>query len=160
MWLTCNCGAVLFSSVCIYATKTWSVVLLNKKTHILLYLKCIVYDKLLKPRQSFWITLYIYVYIDQALFLSCLQTSMLRRWWELWVQALRSLYLAKCRSDGLQTPNVWLMLLTSLVRQCASQLLARGFNMTCNVQFIPYVARTGHVCGMQHIQYVCFVAVC
>jgi len=23
------------------------------------YLKCIVYDKLLKPRQSFWITLYI-----------------------------------------------------------------------------------------------------
>jgi len=22
------------------------------------YLKCIVYDKLLKPRQSFWITLY------------------------------------------------------------------------------------------------------
>jgi len=24
------------------------------------YLKCIVYDKLLKPRQSFWITLYFY----------------------------------------------------------------------------------------------------
>jgi len=24
------------------------------------YLKCIVYDKLLKPRQSFWITLYKY----------------------------------------------------------------------------------------------------
>jgi len=23
------------------------------------YLKCIVYDKLLKPRQSFWITLYV-----------------------------------------------------------------------------------------------------
>ena len=38
-------------------TKTWSVVLLNKK-YIYRYLKCIVYDKLLKPRQSFRITLY------------------------------------------------------------------------------------------------------
>ena len=37
-----------------YVTKTWSVVLLNKKIHrIYCYLKCIVYDKLLKPRQSF-----------------------------------------------------------------------------------------------------------
>ena len=27
------------------------------------YLKCIVYDRLLKPRQSFWITLYKYLYI-------------------------------------------------------------------------------------------------
>jgi hypothetical protein len=40
-----------------YVTKTWSVVLLNKK-YIYCYLKCIFYDKLLKPRQSFWITLY------------------------------------------------------------------------------------------------------
>ena len=40
-----------------YVTKTWSVVLLNKK-YIYSYLKCIVYDKWLKPRQSFWITLY------------------------------------------------------------------------------------------------------
>ena len=32
--------------------KTWSVVLLNKK-YIYSYLKCIVYDKLLKPQQSF-----------------------------------------------------------------------------------------------------------
>ena len=40
-----------------YVTKTSSVVLLNKK-HIYCYLKCIVYDKLLKPRQSFRITLY------------------------------------------------------------------------------------------------------
>ena len=31
---------------------------LNKK-YTYSYLKCIVYDKLLKPRQSFWITLYI-----------------------------------------------------------------------------------------------------
>jgi len=31
-----------------YVTKTWSVVLLNKK-HIYCYLMCIVYDKLLKP---------------------------------------------------------------------------------------------------------------
>jgi len=37
--------------------KTWSVVLLNKK-YIYCYLKCIVYDKLLKHRQSFRITLY------------------------------------------------------------------------------------------------------
>jgi len=42
-----------------YVTKTWSVVLLNKK-HIYSYLKSVVYDKLLKPRQSFRITLYIY----------------------------------------------------------------------------------------------------
>jgi len=41
-----------------YVTITWSVVLLNKK-YIYRYLKCIVYDKLLKPRQSFRITLYI-----------------------------------------------------------------------------------------------------
>ena len=40
-----------------YVTKTWSVVLLNKK-YIYCYLKCIMYDKLLKPRQSFRITLY------------------------------------------------------------------------------------------------------
>ena len=31
-----------------YVTKTWSVFLLNKK-HIYSYLKCIVYDKSLKP---------------------------------------------------------------------------------------------------------------
>ena len=40
-----------------YVTKTWSVVLLNKN-YIYSYLKCIVYDKSLKPWQSFWITLY------------------------------------------------------------------------------------------------------
>ena len=39
--------------------KTWSVVLLNKKKYIYSYLKCIVYDKLLKPRKSFRITLYL-----------------------------------------------------------------------------------------------------
>ena len=36
-------------------TKTWSVAVLNKK-YIYSYLKCAVYDKLLKPRQSFLIT--------------------------------------------------------------------------------------------------------
>jgi len=41
-----------------YVTNTWSVVLLNKKD-IHCYLKCIVYDKLLNPRQSFRITLYL-----------------------------------------------------------------------------------------------------
>jgi len=40
-----------------YVTKTWSVVLLNKKD-IYSYLKCIVFHKLLQPRQSFRITLY------------------------------------------------------------------------------------------------------
>jgi hypothetical protein len=40
-----------------YVTITWSVVLLNKKCTYC-YLRCIVYDKLLKPRQSFWINLY------------------------------------------------------------------------------------------------------
>jgi len=40
-----------------YVTETWCVVLLNKK-HLHCYLKCIVYDKLLNPRQSFRITQY------------------------------------------------------------------------------------------------------
>jgi len=31
-----------------YVTKTWSIVLLNKKI-LICYLKCIVYDKLLNP---------------------------------------------------------------------------------------------------------------
>jgi len=39
-----------------YVTKTWIVVLLNKE-NIYSYLMCIVYDKLLNPRQSFRITL-------------------------------------------------------------------------------------------------------
>jgi hypothetical protein len=47
-----------------YVTKSWSVVLLNKKKYIYSYLKCIVYDKLLKPRQSFLITLYIFVIVN------------------------------------------------------------------------------------------------
>jgi hypothetical protein len=38
-----------------YVTKTWSAVLLNKK-YMYCYLQCIVCDRLLKPRQSFWIT--------------------------------------------------------------------------------------------------------
>jgi len=41
-----------------YVTKTWNVVLLNEK-YIYSYFKFIVYDKLLKPRQSFLIILYI-----------------------------------------------------------------------------------------------------
>jgi len=45
-----------------YVTKTWSVVVLNKKCTYS-YLKCIVYDNLLKPQQSFRINLYIYIYI-------------------------------------------------------------------------------------------------
>jgi len=45
--------------------KLWSVVLLNKK-YTYSYLKCIVYDKLLKPRQSFWITLYMCIYIQKS----------------------------------------------------------------------------------------------
>ena len=44
---------VHIQSTCKVCNKTWSVVLLNKKKHIYSYLKCIVYDKLLKPRQSF-----------------------------------------------------------------------------------------------------------
>jgi len=42
---------------------TWSVVLLNKK-NIYSYLKCIVYDKLLKLRQLFRINLYFGVLSD------------------------------------------------------------------------------------------------
>ena len=44
-----------------YVTKTWRVVLLNEKIHILLT-QVYLYDKLLKPRQSFLITLYFPVY--------------------------------------------------------------------------------------------------
>jgi hypothetical protein len=51
-----------------YVTKTWGVVLLNKKKYIYSYLKCIVYDKLLKPRQSFLITLYSRLQVLGALF--------------------------------------------------------------------------------------------
>ena len=48
--------------------QTGSVVLLNKK-YIYCYLKCIVYDKLLKHRQSLRITLYIVqVYTDSFKF--------------------------------------------------------------------------------------------
>ena len=59
---SCTDGAITSQRAPVwYVTKTWSVILLNKKS-IFSYLKCIVYDKLLKPRQSFWITLYIYIY--------------------------------------------------------------------------------------------------
>ena len=46
-----------------YVTKTWSVVLLKRyiRGSVYSYLKCIVYDKLLKPRQSFRITLYLWL---------------------------------------------------------------------------------------------------
>jgi len=53
--MTCGTNSIIVSML--YVTKTWSVVLLNKK-NTYFYLKCIVYDKLLKLRQSFWITLY------------------------------------------------------------------------------------------------------
>ena len=43
-----------------YLISALYVVLLNKKNYIHSYLKCIVYDKLLKPRQSFRITLYFF----------------------------------------------------------------------------------------------------
>ena len=46
-------------STCKVCNKTWSVVLLNKK-YIYSYLKCVVYDKSSKPRQSFRITMYIF----------------------------------------------------------------------------------------------------
>ena len=42
-----------------YVTKTWSVVLLNEKIHILLS----HFGKLLKPGQSFRITLYVCTYV-------------------------------------------------------------------------------------------------
>ena len=47
-------------------TKTWNVILFNKK-HIYTYLKCIVYDKLLKPRQSFRVTLYNFFFLKDHL---------------------------------------------------------------------------------------------
>jgi len=48
---------VHMQSTCKVCKKTQNVFYLVKK-YIYSYLKCIVYDKLLKPRQSFRITLY------------------------------------------------------------------------------------------------------
>jgi len=60
-WIPCWClynhKECTYRAPLRYVTITWSVVLLNKK-YIFSYLKCIVYDKLLKPRQTFRITLY------------------------------------------------------------------------------------------------------
>jgi len=58
-WCLLNHKGCTYRAPVNYVTKTWSVVLLNKK-YIYSYLKCIVYDKLLKSRQSFWITLYLF----------------------------------------------------------------------------------------------------
>ena len=71
----CRCNPMWFLSMGLcqgsgltvrYVTKTWSVVLLNKK-YIYSYLKCIVYDKSLKPRQSFWITLYLLILVQHSM---------------------------------------------------------------------------------------------
>ena len=40
-------------NVAVWYTKKWSVVLLNKKKYLYSYLKCILYDKLLNPRNYF-----------------------------------------------------------------------------------------------------------
>jgi len=56
-WCLKNHKGCIYRAPVRYVTKTWSVVLLNKK-YTYSYLKCVVYDKLLKPRQSFRITLY------------------------------------------------------------------------------------------------------
>jgi hypothetical protein len=50
-------------------TETWSVVLLSKK-NIYSYLKCIVHDKLLKPRHLFRITLYKLSKLTYVMYLS------------------------------------------------------------------------------------------
>jgi len=44
-------------SSCEVCNKIWCAVLLNKKIYIYCYMRCILYDKLLKPRQSFRIIL-------------------------------------------------------------------------------------------------------
>ena len=62
-WLSCwglqNHKGCTYRTLIRYVTTIWSVVLLNKKKYIYSYLKCIVYDKLLKSRQSFRINSYI-----------------------------------------------------------------------------------------------------
>jgi len=60
-WCLYNHKGCTYRAPVQYVTKTWSVVLLNKK-YIYCYLKCIVYDTLLKPGQSFWITLYFSIF--------------------------------------------------------------------------------------------------
>jgi len=59
-WLSCWCCRITYRAPVRYVTKTCSVVLLNKK-YIYCYIKCIVYDKSLKPCQSFWITLNLWL---------------------------------------------------------------------------------------------------
>jgi len=53
-----------------YVTKSWYVIVLHKK-HIYCYLKCIVYDKLLNPRESFRITQY-FTHLQQFVMLCLL----------------------------------------------------------------------------------------
>jgi len=60
-----------------YVTKTWNVVLLNKKKHIYPCLKCVVYDKFLKPRQSFRITLYFALTANKLMALSKIWNELL-----------------------------------------------------------------------------------
>jgi len=57
-WCLWNHKGCTYRAPVRYVTTTWSVVILNKK-YIYCYLKCVVYDKLLKPRQSFRVTLYL-----------------------------------------------------------------------------------------------------
>ena len=57
-WCSQNHKQCIYSAPVKYVSKLWSVVLLNKK-YIYSYLKCIVCDRLLKPWQSFRITLYL-----------------------------------------------------------------------------------------------------
>ena len=57
-WCPSNHKGCTYRAPVRYVTKTWSAVLLNKTKHIYSYLTCIVYDKLLKPGQSFRIILY------------------------------------------------------------------------------------------------------
>jgi len=57
-WCLWNHKRCTYKAPVRYVTKTWSVVLLNKK-YIYSYLKCVFYDKLLKPWHSFRITLHI-----------------------------------------------------------------------------------------------------
>ena len=58
---------VHIQSTCKVCNKHLECCSIKLKEHIYSYLKCIVYDKLLKPRQSFRITVCIYIYFYDAI---------------------------------------------------------------------------------------------
>jgi len=79
-WYLWNHKGCTYRAPVRYVTKTWECCSIKWKKYIYCYLKCIVCDKLLKPRQSFLITLYYKPYT------TCTQSY--KKWSRAMVQAV------------------------------------------------------------------------